>query len=570
MKRVYNGFYFLSSLRMADYRSLIAPFSLAFRSFLLFSLAFFSFPLFLHASFEDIGVGARPTSLGNAFTALSDDIYALYYNPAGLVHLERKELSMTYGLFHTGLSDGSEIRNSYLAYGHPLETKLGNLGFSWHQFFLLDLYNERTITLGYGREISEKWSAGLNLKHLYRQLSAPTGGTTNTGSFNSTQSDSLFVDGNSKNNIGIDLGLLFKFDDRFTYGFALQNLNEPNLSISDKRIDSLPMTMRSGVAYRHEDQFVVLGELETRRSAGGSKRDVFLSVAGEKWWPGEKLFAGREWLYAEKKWLRSGLGQANFAARGSLSYGSSGFSQIGVGLSYQFNFLQVDYGFLVALGGISLGDSQGNHRFSLTLKFGEILADSDQKIRLHKAKIEIQKAEKELEEIKKERDKTLQNLEKIKLEPEKQKKENRAVSQEMKRETIRQEQERNDQKGEKKSATTQTMNQFEELSNQYWVRKSAGALPKERIEILTRILEKFSDFDLDLSVMKSELAAAKSDLAKSEMDLSLSWSYYQKLSDRGASLSERIQLLNQMIKRFADTGVDLSNLHAELKSLRRR
>jgi len=39
----------------------------------------------------DIGAGVRPVSLGEAFTGLADDEYALFYNPAGLATLTGAE-----------------------------------------------------------------------------------------------------------------------------------------------------------------------------------------------------------------------------------------------------------------------------------------------------------------------------------------------------------------------------------------------------------------------------------------------------------------------------------------------
>ena len=39
----------------------------------------------VRGDFDDTGMGARPIGMSNAFTAVADDIYALYYNPAGLV-----------------------------------------------------------------------------------------------------------------------------------------------------------------------------------------------------------------------------------------------------------------------------------------------------------------------------------------------------------------------------------------------------------------------------------------------------------------------------------------------------
>lgn len=44
----------------------------------------------------DIGAGVRPVSLGEAFTGLADDEYALFYNPAGLATLTGGRASLLY------------------------------------------------------------------------------------------------------------------------------------------------------------------------------------------------------------------------------------------------------------------------------------------------------------------------------------------------------------------------------------------------------------------------------------------------------------------------------------------
>lgn len=48
------------------------------------------------ATFLKLGVGARPIGMGSAFTGLSDDVNAIYWNPAGLGFIKRWELSFTY------------------------------------------------------------------------------------------------------------------------------------------------------------------------------------------------------------------------------------------------------------------------------------------------------------------------------------------------------------------------------------------------------------------------------------------------------------------------------------------
>jgi len=54
------------------------------------------------------GSGARPLSMGNAYTAISDDAFALLFNPAGLARM--KEMELSFGLHHAR----RELRNDYL------------------------------------------------------------------------------------------------------------------------------------------------------------------------------------------------------------------------------------------------------------------------------------------------------------------------------------------------------------------------------------------------------------------------------------------------------------------------
>ncbi len=45
------------------------------------------------AAFLDIGFGARPMGMGGAFTGLSDDANAIFWNPAGLARLQNSQLT---------------------------------------------------------------------------------------------------------------------------------------------------------------------------------------------------------------------------------------------------------------------------------------------------------------------------------------------------------------------------------------------------------------------------------------------------------------------------------------------
>ena len=61
--------------------------------------------------FLQMGVGARPSAMGEVFAGVADDVNAIYWNPAGLAGIERGELSMTHALW---LED---ITYSNIAYG---------------------------------------------------------------------------------------------------------------------------------------------------------------------------------------------------------------------------------------------------------------------------------------------------------------------------------------------------------------------------------------------------------------------------------------------------------------------
>jgi len=76
------------------------------------------------ADFLTLGVGARALAMGGAGTALSDNAYAPYWNPAGLGQLTRYEVSF----MHSTLN--GEDAYDFVSYIHPLK-KRGAIGISW-------------------------------------------------------------------------------------------------------------------------------------------------------------------------------------------------------------------------------------------------------------------------------------------------------------------------------------------------------------------------------------------------------------------------------------------------------
>lgn len=318
----------------------------------------------VYASFEETGIGARPAALGGAFTSVADDVHALYYNPAGLSRINRKELSTSYGLLNTGLSDNSNINHSYAAYAHPFQSKIGTFGFSWEQFYVQNLYKEQTISFGYGRKFFRSLALGIAFKRLYREFSAPTGQTDETGFVDTGKTDPLYADSNSRSNYAVDAGILYKFCKKYSLGIMVQDINQPDIAISKQNREIQPIVIRSGIAYQ-ERTMILAGQLNTVKSPAGLTNNLFFTLAAEKWW-----LAAR-WLHAD------------LAVRASFSAGPESFSQTAMGLSYQFWAIRIDYGFLMPLKGITFGSTQGSHRISLTFRFGQRTQDIGVELALH-------------------------------------------------------------------------------------------------------------------------------------------------------------------------------------------
>ncbi|MCG2726843.1 MAG: PorV/PorQ family protein, partial [Elusimicrobia bacterium] len=75
-------------------------FTVLFQPFLLFAKG----PGATASNFLKIPVGARPSALGSAFTAVSDDASAIYYNPSGLAQLKNPEINFTQNKYFEGIS----------------------------------------------------------------------------------------------------------------------------------------------------------------------------------------------------------------------------------------------------------------------------------------------------------------------------------------------------------------------------------------------------------------------------------------------------------------------------------
>jgi hypothetical protein len=134
-----------------------------------------------------LGAGARGAALGGAFAALTQDVTALYYNPAGLSQMARPQAMVsTYSYV-------ANTRYSWVGIGLPMSggaravgVSVGTFGFSDQPVYTLEdpdgtgeTYSvaETFLGLTYSQNFSDRFSAGFTAKMISDHL----GSTSATG-----------------------------------------------------------------------------------------------------------------------------------------------------------------------------------------------------------------------------------------------------------------------------------------------------------------------------------------------------------------------------------------------------
>jgi len=313
------------------------------------------------AAFSDLGAGARAPGMGDAFVPVADDVYALYYNPAGLGLLRRPELGAAYSQLFWGLSDGSNLSTSFVGYAHPIaEGNHGTVAGAWNTFSLdTNLYREDAFSLSYGRlwlgrpETAELY-AGTSLKYLRSSFGSFAEAENGTdGIQKSGRSDPVLTGPSRHEAFDADLGLLCRFRKHYAVGFSAQHLTQPDMAFSSGDTDRLPLALKAGLAYRSLVSNLVV-QADTRRAPDGSQDRTF-TAAAERWFP--RLLVGE------------------FGMRGALSLGSREYKQLTAGLSYRTRRLEISYGFAMPIQ--TVRSTAGTHRFAINFRFGRPSDDEE-------------------------------------------------------------------------------------------------------------------------------------------------------------------------------------------------
>jgi hypothetical protein len=167
--------------------------------------------LLLTYSSAQYNPGAKQISLANSDVALSNDVFSLFGNPAGLSQMNWRELGIYYSPAPFGIT---EMANGFVAYHEP--TTFGSFAVGGMTYGF-ELYRESKIKAGYSYNYLNTFFAGIGIN--YHTFSIQ--GYGNQGV--------LYLD------IG---GLTFLTND-FRIGFFIHNFNRASLAGLNDQIPSI-------------------------------------------------------------------------------------------------------------------------------------------------------------------------------------------------------------------------------------------------------------------------------------------------------------------------------------------
>lgn len=188
------------------------------------------------AAFDDRYPSVRATAMSDAYVAVANDVWAAYYNPAGLAQIEG---------IHTGFSylrpyNMSFFKNFFFSAAMPISEKYGSVAVSFENFGVEYegewMSSEYTAKISHGfnllKDIHSSLSLGYNLNYYHWSLGESVDG----------------LQLGSAGTLGVDVGLQASLYHRTYAGVYVFNLNAPTFGADLQR--ELPQRIVAGLAYR--------------------------------------------------------------------------------------------------------------------------------------------------------------------------------------------------------------------------------------------------------------------------------------------------------------------------------
>lgn len=213
-------------------------------------------------AFLETGVGARPFGMGGAFTALSEDVTAIYWNPAGMVgikkvefhgmHAERfsgivnwdfvgaamrinKKTSLGIGYFRLGV-DGIPLTKLTDPYRDLGEVYIDDSGMEIRNIPYAYKYvndSESAFFFSFARNNNEKFAYGGSIKFIYKSV----------GDYNAW-------------GLGFDVSIMYNPFDALTLGLLLSDGTSTLVAWNTGRKELILPQLRLGSVYRFHYSFL--------------------------------------------------------------------------------------------------------------------------------------------------------------------------------------------------------------------------------------------------------------------------------------------------------------------------
>jgi hypothetical protein len=175
--------------------------------------------LFANCIYPQFSPGAKQIALANSDIAVSDNVFALFENPAGLAQINQDEAGVFFSPSPFGMS---ELKNGYASFSHPMNFGAIAVGGMIYGF---ELYKETQISLGGSYNYDDRFYVGGVFN--YKNFSIKNYGSINT--------------------IILDFGVLVKLTDNLHFGFSYKNITRASLTAET---DELPIEICSGLSYK--------------------------------------------------------------------------------------------------------------------------------------------------------------------------------------------------------------------------------------------------------------------------------------------------------------------------------
>jgi hypothetical protein len=205
----------------------------------------------VRADFRHVRMGPRPRAMGSAFTGVADDANAIYWNAAGMIMIDKFEIT---GCM-SKLYDVADLSNNYVATAYNFNGRIA-IGASWTRLELKDIYHEDTINLGIAAAVPRFEGLSIGAAFKIFTLGAPGYEKYNDPSYEG-----------SVNEASVDLGLYYHSPSRvWTVGFSAYNLNEPGLQLlsTTNTPDPVYRDYALGGSYIFSGLLLVSYEVKTR------------------------------------------------------------------------------------------------------------------------------------------------------------------------------------------------------------------------------------------------------------------------------------------------------------------